>query len=40
MEAEKSIAGINCDIPHFLEDMTLEEPVYVCINSSEEMARG
>jgi hypothetical protein len=40
MEAENAIAGINCDIPHFLEDMTLEEPVYVCINSSEEMARG
>jgi hypothetical protein len=40
MEAEIAIAGINCDIPHFLEDMTLEEPVYVCINSSEEMARG
>jgi hypothetical protein len=40
MEAESAIAGINCDIPHFLEDMTLDEPGYVCINSSEEMARG
>jgi hypothetical protein len=39
MEAEGAIAGINCDIPHFLEDMTLEEPVYVCINSAEEMKR-
>jgi hypothetical protein len=37
MEAEGAIAGINCDIPHFLENMTIEEPVYVCINSAEEM---
>jgi hypothetical protein len=40
LEAESQIAGINCGIPHFLEDMTLEEPVYVCINSSEEMDRN
>jgi hypothetical protein len=40
LEAESEIAGINCEIPHFLEDMTLEEPVYVCINSSEEMDRN
>jgi hypothetical protein len=39
MEAESAIAGINCEVPHFLEDMTIEEPVYVCINSSEEMKR-
>jgi hypothetical protein len=39
LEAESEIAGINCDIPHFLEDMTIDEPVYVCINSSEEMQR-
>jgi hypothetical protein len=37
LAAESEIAGYNCDIPHFLEDMTLEEPVYVCINSSQEM---
>jgi hypothetical protein len=39
LEAERDIAGFNCDVPHFLEDMTLEEPGYVCINSSEEMDR-
>jgi hypothetical protein len=39
LEAEQSIAGINCDVPHFLEDMTADEPVFVCINSSKEMKR-
>jgi hypothetical protein len=39
LEAESEIAGINLEIPQLLEDMTLEEPVYVCINSSEEMDR-
>jgi hypothetical protein len=39
LSAEQSIAGINCDVPHFLEDMTEDEPVFVCINSSEEMKR-
>jgi hypothetical protein len=37
--AESQIAGINCDVPHFLEDMSVDEPVFVCINSSEEMKR-
>jgi hypothetical protein len=39
LEAEKQIAGINCGVSHFLEDMTADEPVFVCINSSEEMKR-
>jgi hypothetical protein len=39
LEAETQVAGINCGVPHFLEDMTVEEPVFVCINSSEEMNR-
>jgi hypothetical protein len=39
LEAESQIAGINCDVPHFLEDMSIDEPVSVCINSSEEMKR-
>jgi hypothetical protein len=39
IDAEQSIAGINCGVPHFLEDMTTDEPVFVCINSSEEMKR-
>jgi hypothetical protein len=39
LEAEKEIAGINCDVPHFLEDMSVDEPVFVCINSSEELKR-
>jgi hypothetical protein len=39
IDAEQSIAGINCGVPHFLEDMTADEPVFVCINSSEEMKR-
>jgi hypothetical protein len=37
LAAESEIAGYNCDIPHFFEDMTIEEPVYVCINSSQEL---
>jgi hypothetical protein len=39
LEAESEIAGINYDVPHFLEDMSIDEPVLVCINSSEEMKR-
>jgi hypothetical protein len=39
LEPESQIAGINCDVPHFLEDMNVDEPVFVCINSSEEMKR-
>jgi hypothetical protein len=39
LEAESQIAGINCNVPHFLEDMSIDEPVFVCINSSEEMKR-
>jgi hypothetical protein len=39
LDAESEIAGINCDIPHFLDDMSIDEPVFVCINSSEEMKR-
>jgi hypothetical protein len=39
MEAEDEIAGINCDIPHFLSEIGSEERVIVCVNSSEEMNR-
>jgi hypothetical protein len=39
LEAESQIAGINCDVRHFLEDMSIDEPVSVCINSSGEMKR-
>jgi hypothetical protein len=37
LEAENQIAGINCDVPHFLEEMTADEPVFVCTNGCEEM---
>jgi hypothetical protein len=42
MEAEDEIAGINCDVPHFLGDMAFvpEEQVIVCVNGSEEMKRN
>jgi hypothetical protein len=42
MEAEDGIAGINCDAPHFLGDMTFvpEEKVIICLNGSEEMKRN
>jgi hypothetical protein len=42
MEAEDQIAGINCDVPHFLSDMTLdpEERLIICVNGSEEMKRN
>jgi hypothetical protein len=40
IDAEQSIAGINCGVPHFLEDLTADEPVFVCINRSEEMKRA
>jgi hypothetical protein len=40
IDAENQIAEINCQLPYFMEDMTLEEAVYVCINSSEEMDRN
>jgi hypothetical protein len=29
LEAESQIAGINCDVPRFLEDMSTDEPVFV-----------
>jgi hypothetical protein len=35
LEAEGEIAGINSDAPHFLSEMTIEEPVFVCINGCE-----
>jgi hypothetical protein len=40
MEAEDEIAGINCDIPHLLSEMSREERVIVCVNGSEEMKRN
>jgi hypothetical protein len=42
IEAEDEIAGINCDIPHFLGDMAFvpEEQVIICVNGSEEMKRN
>jgi hypothetical protein len=39
LEAEHQVAGINCGVSHFLEDMAVDEPVFMCINSSEEMKR-
>jgi hypothetical protein len=40
IDAEGEIAGINSDAPHFLSEMTMEEPVFVCINCCEEMKRN
>jgi hypothetical protein len=40
LEAEGEIAGINSDAPHFLSEMTIEEPVFVCINCCEEIKRN
>jgi hypothetical protein len=40
MEAEDGIAGINCDVTHFLAEMSTEERVTVCVDSSEEMKRN
>jgi hypothetical protein len=41
MEAENDIAGINCDVPHFLADMSFlpEEKVIICVNGTDEMKR-
>jgi hypothetical protein len=41
MEAEIGIAGINCDVPNFLYDMSFapEDQLIVCINGSEGMKR-
>jgi hypothetical protein len=39
MEAEDGIAGINCDVPHFLAEMSIDKPVIVCVNGSQEMKR-
>jgi hypothetical protein len=38
---EKEAASINCDVPDFLSEMTLnpEIPVVICVNGSEEMKR-
>jgi hypothetical protein len=40
LEAEKEILEIAISTPQFLMDMNLDEPVYVCVNSSEEMNRN
>jgi hypothetical protein len=42
MEAEDGIAGINCDVPHFLGDMAFvpEDQAIICVNDSEEMKRN
>jgi hypothetical protein len=39
---EKEIAAINTDAVDFLYEMTLnhEDPIFVCVNGSEEMKRG
>jgi hypothetical protein len=40
LDAEGEIAGINSDAPDFLSEMTLEEPIFVCINCCEAMKRN
>jgi hypothetical protein len=42
IEAEKEIAAVNCDIPEFLSNMTLDpnDQVVICVNGSKEMKRG
>jgi hypothetical protein len=42
LQAEKEIAGINCDIADFLSGMTLDpaEQLIICVNGSEEMKRN
>jgi hypothetical protein len=42
IEAEKKVAAINCELPLFLAEMSLDpaEQVYICVNGSEEMKRG
>jgi hypothetical protein len=42
LQAEKEVAGINCDIADFLSEMSIdpaEQPV-ICVNGSEEMKRN
>jgi hypothetical protein len=41
-EAEKEVAAVNCDVPEFLSNMTLDpnDQVVICVNGSEEMKRG
>jgi hypothetical protein len=41
MEAEDQIAGINCDVSHFLSEMSFEpeDKVFICVNGSEKMKR-
>jgi hypothetical protein len=42
LDAEKEVAGINCDVADFLSGMTLDpsDQVVICVNGSEEMKRN
>jgi hypothetical protein len=42
MEAEEGIAGINCEVPHFLSDIKFDpdEQLIICVNGSEEIKRN
>jgi hypothetical protein len=40
LEAEKEITEISIGVSQFLTEMTQDDPVYVCANSSEEMNRN
>jgi hypothetical protein len=41
LEAEKDVAGINCDVADFLSGMTNDpnDQLVICVNGSEEMKR-
>jgi hypothetical protein len=42
LEAEGEIAGINCEVPTFLSELSLdsEEKLIICVNGSEQMKRN
>jgi hypothetical protein len=42
LEAEEEIAGINCEVPTFLSELSLdpEEKLYICVNGSVQMMRN
>jgi hypothetical protein len=41
LEAEKDVAGINCDVADFLSGMSIDpnDQLAICVNGSEEMKR-
>jgi hypothetical protein len=40
LEAEKEIVETTLGVSQFLTDMTVDEPVFVCVNSSQALNRG